>query len=44
MNAPNDVVVNPQPRTKLLNETTTIKDLADRVYLFLQARFASKLI
>jgi hypothetical protein len=31
---PNGVVLNPQPITKLPNETTTAKDLANRAYLF----------
>jgi len=37
----NGVVLNPQPRTRLPNGTTTFKDLANRAYLSLQARFAS---
>lgn len=42
--AANGVVLNPQPITKLPNRTTTAEKLANRAYLSLQARFASKLI
>jgi len=38
---PNGVVLNPQPITRLPNETKTADDLANRAYLSLQARFAS---
>ena len=39
--AANGVVLNPQPITRLPNENTIAKDLANRAYLSLQARFAS---
>jgi len=40
----NGVVLNPQPRTRLPNETTTAKDLAIRAYLSLQVQFATMFI